>query len=239
MMSDRFYGDKLPASAARRPAHPHIDDLVEKLRVLPNVWYIDSAAILRETMSLRQIFHKTDFHWNDPAAFPVARAVVDAMSAAEGLPKSAWSHPLEIEQIRQSGGIAAFMPLFVPPSEMALMVKPTYTWPPGLTNSFNVGIIEHMTASTPGTSGYLPSTLFIGDSFLDGMMRSGIQADFIATARVRWKPGLKLSKVAEEIPNGVRWCVIQFIEVNLTAMNAFTDLDDVAKAVTVIGRRPR
>jgi hypothetical protein len=67
MMSDRFYGDKLTASAARRPAHPHIDDLVERLKALPSVRYVDSTSILRQTMLQRQVFHTTDFHWNDAA----------------------------------------------------------------------------------------------------------------------------------------------------------------------------
>jgi hypothetical protein len=239
MMSDRFYGDKLPASAARRPAHPHIDDLVEKLRSLPSVRYIDSMAILRETMSQRQVFHKTDFHWNDPAAFEVAKAMVDAMSVAEGLPKSIWSHALEIELVHQSGGIATFMPLFVPPSEIELMVKPTFTRPPGQIFSSNVGIFEAITRTTSSAPGYLPSALFFGDSFLDGMLRSGLQDAFLATARARWEEDTKLSRVTQEIPEGVRWCIIQFIEVNLSAMNAFADLDDVEKAVAILERRAR
>ena len=237
MMSDRFYADKLPAAAIRRPAHPRIDDLIAKLRLLPDVQLVDSFAILRETIKQRAIFHKTDFHWNDPAAFPVAEAIVDGMSKAEGLPQSAWKHKLEIQTMPSSGGIASFMPLFVPPSEQALMVKPNFTGPPGLVNSYDVGIFEQVTQATPGTPGYLPSTVFVGDSFLDGMIRAGIQSSFLATARARWKPDLKLSTIAENLPVGTRWCVIEFIEVNLTAMGAFADLDDVAKAARILERR--
>lgn len=238
MMSDRFYADKLPDAAAHRPPHPHIDDLVESLRVLPSVHYVDSSAILKSTMKERQIFHKTDFHWNDPAAFEVAKAIADAISASEGREKSAWSHPLEIDRVRLSGGIATFMPLFVPPTEDALMIKPTYSWPPDLKQRFEVGVFDHLTSSAGGAS-YLPSTVFLGDSFLDGMIRAGLQSVFVATARARWSPQLKLSDVAAQLPDGVRWCVIQFIEVNLVAMNAFADLDDVQKAVAVLDQRRR
>ena len=66
-----------------------------------------------------------------------------------------------------------------------------------------------MTAAAAGTVGYLPSALFVGGSFLDGMIRSGLQAAFVAIARVRWKPDLKLSVVARDLPDGVRWCIIQ------------------------------
>jgi hypothetical protein len=237
MMSDRFYGDMLPASAARRPAHPRIDDLVAELRALPSVRYVDSLAILTRTMAERQIFHKTDFHWNDPAAFEVAKAVADTISDEEGLPQSVWTHPLKITKERVSGGIATFMPLFVPPSEDVLMVNPTFSWPPGLKVTNGVGVFETVTTSTPDAVGFLPPALFIGDSFLDGMFRAGLQSRFVSTARARWTAGLKLSQVAQEIPPNTRWCVVEFIEVEVTAIAAFSDLDDVAKAVAIIDHR--
>lgn len=237
MMSDRFYGDKLPASAVRRPEHPHIDALVEQLRGLPNVHYVDSFAILREAMQRRQIFHKTDFHWNDPAAFDVAKAVVDKISKEEGLPQSVWSHPLEITAERMSGGIATFMPLFAPPSEDALMVKPTYAWPPGIKFGEGRGVFESVTTANPDASGFLPPIVMIGDSFLDGMMRAGLPSRFTASSRVRWKAGLKLSEIAEQIPPDTRWCLIEFIEVSAMAFAAFSDHDDLAKAVEILRRR--
>lgn len=237
MMSDRFYGDKLPAAALRRPAQPRIDHLVAKLRALPNVKFIDSFAILRAAMSARPVFHKTDFHWNDPAAFLVAKAAVDAMSVREDFPKSAWSHPLEIQTMPLSGGIASFMPLFLPPSEDALMVKPNYRWGPDLKQQSHVGLFESLTATTPGASGFLPPAIFVGDSFLDGMIRAGLQSPFVSTARIRWNDGVKLSVIAANLPVDARWMLIEFIEVQLGAMNAFADVDDVAKAVEILRKR--
>ncbi|UZE48092.1 hypothetical protein ONR75_25110 [Rhodopseudomonas sp. P2A-2r] len=137
-----------------------------------------------------------------------------------------------------SGGIASFMPLFLPPSEKALMLKPTYKWGPGIKQSSNFGIFESLTTTTPGAPGFLPSAVFIGDSFLDGMVRAGLQAPFSATARVRWSTGTKLSVIAANLPADARWCLIEFIEVNLVAMGAFADLDDVSKAVRILKNRP-
>jgi hypothetical protein len=237
MMSDRLYGDKLPQTAVRRPAHPKIDDLTDKLRALPNVRFIDSFAILTEAMQSQQVFYKTDFHWTDVGAFPVAKAMVDLMSKVEGHPQSAWRHPLEVEIKPVSGGIAAFMPLFLPPSEMAPTVKPTYSWPSGFKQSIDQGIFEFVTIANPSESGLLPSAVFVGDSFLDGMMRAGLTAAFVEIARVRWKNDTKLSAIAEAIPSNSHWLVVQFIEVNQTAMNAFADADDVAKAIDIVKRR--
>lgn len=238
MMSDRFYPEKLPAAAVRRPPHPRIDDLVEKLRTLPNVTYIDSFAILQAAKTLNPVFHKTDFHWNDVGAFAVAKAAVDAMSEKEGLPQSAWSHPLEIELSRSSGGIASFMPLFWPPYENSLSVKPTYKWGADIKHSSNVGMFESLTMTTSGAPGFLPPAVFVGDSFLDGMGRAGLYASFASISRIRWKPDTKLSTIAANLPADARWCLIEFIEVNLGVMAAFADLDDVARAVQILNSRP-
>lgn len=236
MMSDRFYADKLPPRATRRPAHPRIDDLIDQVRTLPHIQFIDSFAILQAAQKQRPVFHKTDFHWNDPAAFPVAKATVDAISAGEGLSKSVWSHPLEIELLRSSGGIAAFMPLLWPPYEDALQVKPTYKWGEGIKQSSN-DVFESL-GTTVGEQGLLPSTVLVGDSFLDGMGRAGLYSSFRSFARMRWKNDTTLSDIAANLPADARWCIIEFIEVNMTALGVFADLDDVAKAVAIIRQRP-
>jgi hypothetical protein len=116
------------------------------------------------------------------------------------------------------------------------MVKPTFALPPGTVNSFNVGVFEHVTTA-PEAAGFLPPALFVGDGFLDGMLRSGLQSRFTSAARARWKPGLKLSEIVTQMPVGVRWFVIQFIEINQVALDAFADADDVSKAVEILAQR--
>lgn len=238
MMSDRFYPELLPAAAVPRPAEPRIDDFVARLRALPDVAFIDSAAILRDAMKSRRIFHRTDFHWNDPAAFDVSKALVDRMSLEEGHTASPWTYPLAIETRRISGGIARFMPLFVPPSETSLMVKQTWDWPPGFTQSANQGPFEYVTTATPDPR-LLPPTVVVGDSFLDGMLRSGLAANIVEMHRIRWKPGLKVSAIVSSLPADTRWLVVQFIEVSRTAVGAFAQRDDIDAAVRLLrARRP-
>lgn len=237
MMSDRFYGDQLPASVLPRPKRPRIDDLVDRLRALPNVTFVDSTAILRETMKNRQVFFKTDFHWSDPGAFPVAKEIVDRISAAEGLPASLWSHKLETATQTFSGGIATFMPLFSAPSEQALMVKPNFREPPGVRRRYSIGVFESVMTSDGVFPAYLPQTVILGDSFFDGMQKSGIESYFSGTARARWHPGVKLSAVADQMPGNTKWYIVQFIETSTHAMNAFADAADVQKAIETIKRR--
>ncbi len=213
MMSDRFYPELLPRTATHRPAHPRIDDLVAKLSNLQNVSFVDSFAILRETMKARRIFHRTDFHWNDPAAFAVGKALVDRMSAVDGRPESAWTHPLRIRTQRTSGGIAMFMPLFVPPSEDSLMVQQSWDWPPGFHYKSQSVPFEEATESDANPR-LLPPAVFVGDSYFDGMLRSGIEADFVETDRLRWKPGMKASDIVNSFRAGTHWLVVEFIEVS-------------------------
>lgn len=237
MMSDRFYPELLPKVAVPRPLQPRIDDFIARLRALPDVNYIDSEAILRHAMQTRRVFHRTDFHWNDPAAFDVARALVDRISAGEGRPSSAWTHSLKIGTQRISGAIAMFMPLFVPPTEDALTVEQSWDWPAGFSQSVNQGLFEYSTASTDAR--LLSPTVFVGDSFLDGMQRSGLVADFVETHRIRWKPDLKVSEIVASLPSDTRWLTFEFIEVSQTALNAFADANDVEAAVKLLRARQR
>lgn len=237
MMSDRFYGDMLPPSAVHRPPHARIDDLVTEMRALPNIHFVDSDLLLRQAMMSRPVFHKTDFHWNDPGAFPVAEAIVNEISKGEGLKESVWKHGLEIEYRKQSGGIAMFMPLFIPPSEQALMVKPNFTWPGELTQSPSPAPFETVLTFPDEKGALLPPVVFVGDSFLDGLLHAGIQAYFQESRRIRWRADLRFSDIAKAIPLNTRWCVIQFIEVSLAALNALQDSEDVAEAVAIIEQR--
>lgn len=238
MMSDRFYPELLPSSAVRRPAVPRIDEFVAKLRALPAVTFVDSTEILRTAMKSRRIFHLTDFHWNDPAAYPVGKALVDEISKIEGRPTSVWTHPLKIVTQRGSGGIAMFMPLFVPPSEDMLMIGQTWDWPAGFTQAARTDIFEHSTQASPDPR-LLPPTVFVGDSFLDGMLRSGVLAYFVETHRIRWKAGLKISEIIAALPADTRWLVIQFIEVGHPAIAAFADTADIDAAIKLIEQRPK
>ena len=237
LLGDRFLPDKLPPSVAERPPLRRIDSLLDKLKRVPNVTFIDSTAILKEVKKTRPIFHRTDFHWNDPAAFPVAKLIVDTMSREEGNDRSVWSHALEFKQRSFSGGIARFMPLLQPPTEVALFTKQNWTWPQGFTSIATEAPYEEVTRVAPNLPGLLRPTLLVGDSFLDALIRNGLPAYFSETYRLRWTPELTLPRITAAIPPHTRWVVVQFIEVSQSALSAFGNPDEVSAAVELIEHR--
>ncbi|QNK71070.1 alginate O-acetyltransferase AlgX-related protein [Variovorax sp. PAMC26660] len=237
LLGDRFLPDKLPTSVAERPPLRRIDSLLDKLKQVPNVTFIDSTAILQETERSRPIFHRTDFHWNDPAAYPVAKSVVDAMSRAEGLPGSTWTHPLLYETHSYSGGIARFMPLLRSPSEKSIFVTPTWQWPSGFASVSGPSPYTDVSHVAPGTQGLLHPVLFVGDSFMDAWMRNGMAAYFESSYRLRWGEGLRLSAITAAIPPDARWVAVQFIEVQQAALHAFADEADVARSIKLLQAR--
>lgn len=237
LLGDRFLPDKLPASVAERPPLRRIDSLLDKLKQVPNVTFIDSTAILKEVEKTRPIFHRTDFHWNDPAAYPVAKGVVDAMSRAEGLADSTWTHPLRYETQSYSGGIARFMPLLRSPSEKSIFVMPSWQWPGGFTSVTGPAPYTDVSHVAPGSKGLLHPVLFVGDSYMDAWMRNGMAAYFESSYRLRWVEGLRLSAISAAIPSDARWVTVQFIEVQQPALLAFADEADVTRAIKLLDQR--
>ena len=77
-----------------------------------------------------------------------------------------------------------------------------------------------------------------GDSFFDGIMRSGFDVYFQTLYRARVKHGLKLSGIAGSLPADTRYLVIQFIEVTNAMLLAFADKADLALATQMVRSRP-
>ncbi|MGG2377439.1 hypothetical protein ACE400_30020, partial [Salmonella enterica] len=70
-----------------------------------------------------------------------------------------------------------------------------------------------------------------------GLEKSGIESYFSGLSRARWRPGVKLSVVAEQMPDNTKWVIVQFIETSTHAMDALADAADVQKAVQIIKQR--
>lgn len=237
LLADRFLPEKLPTSVPRLYS-PRYDHFLERLAALPDSSYLDSPAILRRAQQDRPIFHKTDFHWNDPAAFEVARALVEMIARLERRSAPVWSHKLEIEIKPMSGWIAKFMPVFSAPSEDALFVKPTWQHAPGFAPAFKEGAFEYVARVATPNQALLPPTVVYGDSFFDGMLRSGFDVYFQTMYRARIAHGIKLSAIVGSLPADTRYLVIQCIEVTNAMLMAFADKADLALAAQMIRNRP-
>jgi hypothetical protein len=209
-LKDEFYPEQLPASVSRRPISPRYHKLRARLAKETGAEYVDSSAILHALKAQRSVFHKTDFHWNDPAAFAVAQAVVDRIAKLAGPPYQAWRWPLEITYAPNSGGEAAFMPLIWPANETALFVKKT--WPDlprdyrGPDTPFEFSVVHKVEDPT-----LLPGIVVFGDSFFDGMLRSGFAEHFQSIHRARIYQAT-LDQVLTALPKNTKFFLLQFIE---------------------------
>lgn len=238
LLGDRFLPDKLPDDVAARAPLRRIDGLIADYARTPGLHFIDATAILQRAQRERPIFHRTDFHWNDPAAYDIAAALVGEMSRTEGRPRSIWNTPLQIEEREIAGGVTRFMPVLWPPREITTFLAPTWQIPPHWRQWIDRPPFEIVTsgASVPDPLG---PVLMVGDSFLDGVWRAGLPVYFSTTHRLRWAPGLSLSRIVEVMPPETRWLLMQFIEVNSPAADAFADSADVDRAIALLQARPR
>ena len=169
---DRFYPEFLPRTAERARDRHRFDDFRARMHAVPGITYLDTTETLLRVKQQRPIFPKTDFHWNEPAAFVLAGELVDAIAAVEFRPTPMWHYTLTIDQHDFSGGQARFMPLFKPPHEQALFVH--RTWPDaGHTTITNQEPFELITKAPAGSNLLAPSVVY-ADSFFDRMVVCGL-----------------------------------------------------------------
>lgn len=220
-MKNVFYGDKLVDKRNGLPDARQINLMRTHLKSIEDIIFIDSYDILSKAAETRPVFHKTDFHWNDPAAYDVSVDLVNKLGALEGDRGSLWKGKLEIELVKNSGGEAMFMPLFFPPKEMSLLVKRNWSEPANIYKEKMAPydwIYELI--SPPNTA--LRPIVVLGDSFFDGMLRSGFPIYFKKTYRANWNRA-SLKEILKDIPNDAGYLFLEFIEVSESALNQIAD----------------
>lgn len=210
-MKDTIYGEFLPATA-NRLTHPSQFDLLEsKLNKAKNFIFIDTTSMLKEISRIRPVFHKTDFHWNDPAAFEIAREIVTKIDRLEGITDPTWKHNLTIKTEIFSGGEAKFMPLFPStPAEEGLFLIKTFKDVPHLYRT-QPPLYEFIIEMNPPKSGQLSPVFIYGDSFADGFIRSGIYTYFKKTYRVRFSD-ISINDLLLNLPPDVKYLILECIE---------------------------
>lgn len=216
-LKDAFYPEYLPHSLPRRNRPSRYSVFRKRLAEETGAEFIDSTAILSAIKSERTVFHRTDFHWNDPAAFMVAKAIVDRIAVLTGDGAVGWKWRLEITRTELSGGEAAFMPLLKPVTETALFVKKTWPDLPQIYREKD-GPFEFSIVHPNTETKLLPPLVVFGDSFFDGMIRSGFIEHFQSVHRVRTHQA-DLAQTLAGLPKGTRFVLVQFIE---TALPVFS-----------------
>jgi hypothetical protein len=225
-LKDEFYGDKLPSSAPRRPLHPTYFEIRRRLKEDVGAVYVDSTPILRRIMAKRPVFFKTDFHWNDPAAFEVARSIVDRLSQIAGRPSAGWKFKLEIETRVGWGGQAAFMPLLRPDPELGLFVKKTWA-DEGGAYEFAKEPFESIYRRNQPSEDYLPTTVLLGDSFSNGMLRCGFCEHFNSLYRIHMNH-CSMEESLRSLPSGTQFLILEFIETAVGVYRVPVDFDDLS-----------
>ncbi len=236
LLADRYLPEKLPASAPRYTG-PRIDSLIAQLGKEFGPDFFDVTPTLLDVARKRPIFHKTDFHWNNPAAGEVAKVMVNRWSALLGR-DPLWTREVAARPIRFSGGMARFMPLFFTPDETTLEIDWNFSPPAGLQSFLNEGIFESGHRIPDKRPNLLPTVVMLGDSFSDAYLVAGLPIYFQNFYQIRWSYGLKISRVIEALPADTRLFFIQFIETGDIALDALADTVDIKRAVELIEKRP-
>lgn len=239
LLADRLVPDILPAAIPRLPTRPAIDETLARLQAELGPAYLDMTAVMREVMKSRRAFHKSDFHWNDPAAFAGAQVVVQRAAALTGLPAPGYAFDLDVvERSWDEGGLALIIPLLVPYRERELFLKQTFLDSPGITRTAGGPVWLHSYRSDGSRQGLLPALACIGDSFTWGLQAAGLQAHFRATYLTTWWSGLpKLSDFMAKLPDDTGILLVQWMELTANARRMLADDDDVDLALQIIARR--
>lgn len=172
--------------------------------------YINVRERLLELKRKLQIFHKTDFHWTDPAAYYIAEEIVNMLGKEANCGEHVWRHPLEIERKQISGGQARFMPLLVYPSENSIFSKKNWA-DDGKYDYSQKGNYEFIYRSSDPDK--LPPTVFLGNSFGDAFMRNGMETYFKVFYKV--DRSLDTEEVLRNLPEGTRFVIVQVLELSV------------------------
>ena len=212
-MKDKFYQHEVPPAAPHYGDHQGFDEFRGLLHELPGIIYLDTTPILEDVKRNRDIFHKTDFHWNDPAGYEVARWMVETLAQREGRSLPFSRFPLQIETRDFSGGQAMQIPLFHPLHEEALFVS-TASWKEDVIRAN--GPPPFAWNERPVNPGHplLRTMAVYGDSFFDAMVRAGLSrhVDGIYVAGYNYVP---LSVFLKQMPPQTRYFIYEFIELSL------------------------
>jgi len=178
-MKYTIYPEMLPATAPRRP-NPHGFDRFRKfLKDHPEIVSIDPVPILEDLKGSFRVYHKTDFHWTDPAGAYVAKELINTLGKLNGK-GDLWDFPIGmITEALVTGGENASLGLLRPIVEDALFLKE---------DRRNIGRGEYYLIKAahewsyrtklPGTGKLLPATVMFGDSYGDALLRAGFTAYF-------------------------------------------------------------
>lgn len=215
-LKDVIYAENLPSSSPNLPTNSRYQQLRQWLAGHDSIITIDAYEHLTGRKKDAYAFHKTDFHWNDPAGFLFAEKLVNQLwkiQSNESAPL--WNQVLSMEEKVSSGGQANFLPLLATPEENALFLDVTWEPPKG-TYTFNAAT-DFWAYTYDGAGderGRLGGLVVMGDSFFDALHRSGMDSYFSSVHRSTVQPD-DFPGIYAKIPDGTRYFIFEFIETSI------------------------
>lgn len=201
-----IYPELVPLSVPRRPAVTFFDRYRAFLNRNPRILYVDATEILAREKASRDVFYRTDFHWTDVAAHFVGRDCLELVGRREG--NAPRYHELRVRQETFSGGQAMFIPMLYTPKETADF--PVKTWNDDTEMKSDVGPYEWVSRRRDGKG--LPTLVVYGDSYFDGLLRSGFPTYFNAVHRAR-SNRQPWSAILSALPADTKYLLVEHIEV--------------------------
>lgn len=205
-----FTGDSLPFFAPRLTDASNFMKLYQRLKDSAEVHFIDVFGIIQARQSEFPVYYRQDFHWTDLTAHAVAAATTNLIATLEG-GKRGWQHPLEVQHEPMVGSEARFSARLSSGPLMEPMLKKTWIDRHAITqrDPKQTGV-EFETGTLKGENLLAPTCMF-GNSFSDGMLRSGIVEHFSRFTKL--DRALPLQEVSRVIQNKCKYLIVQILDI--------------------------
>ena len=214
-MKTTIYPEELPKLNIQLPASSAFDEYRDFLREEPGIISLDVVGQMIALKEKMPVYHRTDFHWNDPAAAYVLNDLLTALEKASGITVSKKPRIDARIDKKTGGGEINSLAVFWPPYENMLMLAKAPDTSEGTMVDSGRSNQWAYTARDPTDQSLIPATVIFGDSFSDAFLRAG----FIGRFREIHKfYNLEFKEKFKEIPSDTKFVILEHIESNLGSM---------------------
>lgn len=210
-----LYREHVPTGYPVPPDQAAFQKYRKLLREQPQIAVVDVQGILEQLKPRMRVFHKTDFHWTDPAGAVVWKDLYKLLATSAGQPEPNLPRVSIAKQRGVSGGEINSLAVFFSPTETYLNLKAPLAATAGKFESAKEPNRWDYVSSNPADPQLLPPTVLIGDSFSDAFLRAGFAASFSELSKFS---NHDFATTVLNLPAGTRFVILEHIESALLAM---------------------
>lgn len=219
-----FTRDRLPFFAPRLTESSNFMSLYQRMKNSPRLHFVDVVGIIEAHRGQFPLYYKQDFHWTDLTARLVSIETVNTIAAIEGA-QATQGHPLEIEYQPFVGSEARFSSRLS--AEEIIEPELKHNWQDVhktiQMNPKETGL--EFETDTLTDSALLPSTCMYGNSFSEGMMRSGLPDFFQKFTKL--DRTLPLPQVPDLIRGKCKYLIVQVLDIQADRWYSLARLVDL------------